>query len=151
MVEGGADKIFGFSRPTARVHKELRTCCSRDYVGSAMTNLIFLTALACLAAAIAVAASLSCWRMVSQIRSVHSLQSEIVEIDASVRSIILTIRRMEGRQTARMRKGDSTPSGTTDESFLDKEALRRYAVEHGLLTPGQPSRHTFHGNSRDST
>jgi hypothetical protein len=92
--------------------------------------------------------------MVSQIRSVHSLQSEIVEIDASVRSIILTIRRMEGRQTARMRKGDSTQSGTTEEevvpTMLDKVALRRYAVEHGLLTPGRPARHhTYHGNDRD--
>ncbi len=116
-----------------------------------MTTLIVLTVLTALASVIAVLASYACLHLANRIRSVHSLQSEIVEIDASVRSIVLTIRRMEGRQTARMRKDGSTSSESEEvPTMLDKVALRRYAVEHGLLTPGQASRHhTFHGNPRN--
>jgi len=49
--------------------------------------------------------ALVCWRcsrMVREIRSLRSLQGEIADIDACVASLITTIRRMEGRQTARL-------------------------------------------------
>lgn len=92
-----------------------------------------LTVIAC---AVTVGHCLKVSRMVSEIRSLSSLQSEIVEIDACVRSLLLTIRRMEGRQTARMRS-DETEATTSEPELLDKAALRaRY------FTPGQPMRQT---------
>ena len=82
-------------------------------------------------------------------RSLLSLQGEITEIDACVRSLLLAIRRIEGRQTARMRKDsnsdESGPSTSIPVSQMDKAQLRVYA---GLL-PGKPVKHTYTGESAD--
>jgi len=83
--------------------------------------------------------ALVCWRcsrMVREIRSLRSLQGEIADIDACVASLITTIRRMEGRQTARLGRS-STQDLSSIPSNMDKDALRRYA---GIVA-GQPVRH----------
>lgn len=86
------------------------------------------------ACALSVGACYSVSKQASKIRSLHSLQTEIVEIDACVRSLLLTIRRMEGRQTGLMRLHE-TPTTTSEPEILDKAALRaRY------FTPGTPMR-----------
>lgn len=97
-----------------------------------------------LVCAICVGCCLRSLSLAREIRSLHSLQSEIVEIDACVRSLMLTIRRMEGRQTARMGRTSSPESDSL--SLMDKDALRRYA---GIL-PGKPVRHQNGDDSRDS-
>ncbi len=95
-----------------------------------------MSGISVVAAAISVVA---CWKISAgarEIRSLHSLQGEIAEIDACVGSLLTTIRRMEGRQTARL--GRSTvETSSSAPSLMDKDALRRYA---GIVA-GQPVRH----------
>src|SRR5258708_7056606 len=100
----------------------------------AMTSWI-LTALNVM---VCVSSAVVCWRafsLVVEIRSLRSLQSEIAEIDVCVGTLITTIRRIEGRQTARL--GRSTSPDTLAAPLMDKDQLRRYA---GIVA-GQPVRH----------
>ena len=105
---------------------------------------ILFATLAWFATALSVGACYNVFKLASKIRSLHSLQTEIVEIDACVRSVLLTIRRMEGRQTARMhRNSESTEITTSAPELLDKAALRaRY------FTPGTPMREPEHGDGQ---
>jgi hypothetical protein len=106
-----------------------------------MFALILFTIAAWLACALTVGACYNAFRLASKIRSLHSLQGEILEIDACVRSLLLTIRRMEGRQTALMRSPEILTT-TSEPEILDKAALRaRY------FTPGQPMREA-HGDGQ---
>lgn len=115
-----------------------------------MTVSTVIIAISWFACVINVLAALSCWRMVLQIRSALLLQGEITEIDACVRSLMLAIRRIEGRQTARMRKESSSDVSETSVSapsieHMDKAQLRAYA---GLI-PGRPAKHTYTGAAHE--
>ena|SRR5882672_6764469 len=107
--------------------------------------LLGITIFAC---ALSVGTGFKSYSIAMSIRSLRSLQSEISEIDACVGSLITTIRRIEGRQTAKMKREplDESVSTTTSLSLMDKDQLRRYA---GLL-PGKPARHENGNNDRDS-
>ena len=111
----------------------------------ATTSLIFLSCVAVFASAVSVGSCLRSLQLVQEIRSLRSLQGEIAEIDVSVGSLIKTIRRIEGRQTATISRASSNGSGgpkvTTQPippSLMDKDQLRRYA---GLL-PGVAPAHS---------
>jgi len=113
--------------------------------------LALMTFVSVAACAICVANCLRCSRQVAEIRSLHSLQGEIAEIDACVGSLITTIRRMEGRQTATLRRTSSESSGQVanlplSPTMMDKDQLRRYA---GLL-PGKRPPHTEVQDGDDS-
>jgi len=109
---------------------------------------VVLASLSLLASAISVGCCLGSLHTAKEIRSLRSLQGEIAEIDACVASIIATIRRMEGRQTARLnRTSNANDSGTTPVSLMDKDSLRRYAG----LVPGKPASHKNGDDTRDST
>lgn len=112
-----------------------------------MSLLESLSVICVLASVIAVLASYVSWRMASQIRSLRSLQGEIMEIDACVASLLTSIKRIEGRQTARIgrQRAKESPDTMVEPELpglLDKAEIRaRY------LVPGQPARHD-HGQQR---
>jgi hypothetical protein len=112
--------------------------------------MMFVSVVAC---AMTVGNCLKSSRLVGEIRSLRSLQGEIAEIDACVGSLITTIRRMEGRQTANLRRNSPESAGQVatlplSPSMMDKDQLRRYA---GLL-PGKrpPHQEVQNGNDRDT-
>lgn len=82
----------------------------------------------------------------SKMRSVLSLQGEIVEIDACVRQVLKSMQRVEGRQTAAMRPGSSGASsiGLSDVE-VDKDSVRkRYGV--GITRRAAPPTGEVNGN-----
>jgi hypothetical protein len=82
-------------------------------------------------------------RTASRMRSVHSLQLEIVEIDACVRKLIQVVQRIEGKIGQRQKRdaqlsADQMSTNGTNDPLVDKADLRRY---FGLI-PGTPAKHT---------
>ena len=102
------------------------------------TTTVLIMVIGCtLACAISVGSCLKTLSLVGEMRSLRSLQGEIAEIDDCVGSLLKTVRRIEGRQTATMGRASTssaTPVTTSDLDHMDKAALRRYA---GLI-PGKP-------------
>jgi len=125
----------------AQDNRRLCTWLCNGTAWSVMTALIMTFAgIAWVGAALSAVCCYSAYKMASQIRSLRSLQGEIAEIDDCVVRLIKTIQRMEGRQTAMLRKDSPETKVTTSEpeaTLMDKAALRRYV---GLI-PGQPAKH----------
>lgn len=107
-----------------------------------MTLSILVLALSAAICALTAGFSVSALSAARKIRSLSSLQGEIAEIDSSVQTLIGVIRRIEGRQTARLGRekkevAAAAPEHVTPTSLMDKAELRRYVG----LTPGRPAPH----------
>lgn len=92
---------------------------------------------ALLACALAVRSSRSAWRAAREVRSMHSIQAELVELTDSVNKIAGTVKRISGREAVREHYQRKTQAEPDLGTVTDKRELRKLVG----ITPGKPAPH----------
>lgn len=105
-----------------------------------MTLSMVLTALAWLAAALSAGACYSAYRSAQKIRSLLSLQGAIEEAVDCANKALSAVRRVEGRQTALLRSGETpTTTSAPDTPETPGNKLEMRAKYAHVLMRGKPS------------